>query len=164
MLRVMERVPYELADVVILDPVDDLRPLPPGADESSHPQLREVLRHRRRWLVRHLGKATDRQLTVEHRPQQPHTRGVGKHPEDLDREVDLLCGSSQRNIRTCIHAQILAERGRLRQQPSSGQEEEVERSVCVKERHPLSDCGPREMAFTSVVDAMTTHDRYTSAR
>ena len=84
MLGVVHGVGDELADVVVLEPVEHLRALPAGAHQARHPQLRQVLRHRRRRLADPCGEVVDRSSPSDQRPQQLHAGGVGEHPEHLD--------------------------------------------------------------------------------
>lgn len=49
----------ELANVVVVQPVDHLRPFTPGVNEPRHSQFCEVLRYGRRGLGHALGEFVD---------------------------------------------------------------------------------------------------------
>ena len=91
-LGVVDRVTDEARHVVVLDPVEDLVPLAPGAHHAGHPQLGEMLGDRGRCLAEGLGELVHRTLDVAQRPEQPDPRAVGEHPEDLDGQLDLVVG------------------------------------------------------------------------
>ena len=106
---VVHRVGDELADVIVLQPVEHLGAFAPGSHQPRHPQLRQVLRHRRPRLADPFGEFVDRQLTVGERPQQLDAGRVGQHPEHLDDEVGLFVGqSASADLLICIHTQIIA--------------------------------------------------------
>ena len=94
-LGVVHRVGEQLAHMVVLQPVEHLCALAPGAYQPGHPQLREVLRHRRPRLVDPLGEVVDRELTIGQRPQQLNARRIGQHPEHLDDQVGVIVGKRQ---------------------------------------------------------------------
>jgi hypothetical protein len=107
-LGVEDGVDDELSNVVVLQAVEDRRPLPTGSHQASHPQLGEVLRHRRCGFAHMLSEFVHRHLSVGERPQHLHAGGVGQHPEHLDNQADLIV--RQPNILTiCMHTQIIAQ-------------------------------------------------------
>jgi hypothetical protein len=108
-LGVEDGVDDELSNVVVLQAVEDRRPLPTGSHQSSHPQLGEVLRHRRCGFAHMFGEFVDRHLAVGERPQHLHAGGVSQHPEHLDDQADLIV--RQPDILTiCMHTQIIAQK------------------------------------------------------
>ena len=102
MLGVVDGVDDELSNVVVLQAVEDRRPLPAGSHQARHPQLGEVLRHRRRGFAYMLGEFVDRHLAVGKRPQHLHAGGVSEHPEHLDDQADLIV--RQPDILDYLHA------------------------------------------------------------
>lgn len=109
MFGVVDGVGDELADMVVLESVEHLRALAPGAHEPGHPQFRKVLGHRRCGLLDVCGQVVDRQLAIGESPQQLHAGGVGEHPEDLDDEIGLFVGQPPgAEFVICIHTQIVA--------------------------------------------------------
>jgi PadR family transcriptional regulator PadR len=68
-----------------------------------------------RALIHQLGKAIHRELTVAEGKDHTHPSGVGKHAEDLDRELDKLAvGQPPTNPLICIHTQIIAHTSSVR--------------------------------------------------
>lgn len=109
MLGVVDRIDDELADMVVLQPVENLRPLPPGPDEPRHAQLREVLRHRRSGLSDVLGEVVHRSLRRGQRPEDLNAGGIREHPEHLDDEGRLFVGKPLLYFLTiCMHTRIVA--------------------------------------------------------
>jgi len=105
-LGVEDSIDYELADVVVLQAVEDGGSVPAGAHETRHAQLCEVLGNRWRRLAHVLGKFVDRHLAMRQRPEHLHAGGVGQHPENLDDETGLVVG--QPTFATiCMHTQII---------------------------------------------------------
>ena len=58
-LGVEDGVDDKLAYVVVLQAIEDCGSVPAGAHETCHPQLRKVLRNRRRRLANVLGEFVD---------------------------------------------------------------------------------------------------------
>jgi len=111
-LGIVDCVPDQAGHVLVLQSVEDLRPLAPGPHQPGHPQLGEVLGDRRGRLVDSLNELVDRQLLADQRPEKTNASGIGKHPEDLDDKLGLLKGNLAASAITCMHAQIIAERAR----------------------------------------------------
>ncbi len=91
-LGVEDGVDDELAHVIVLQAVEDGGPVPAGAHQTRHPQLRQVLGDRRRRLAHVLGEFVDRHLAMRQRPEHLHAGGVGQHPENLDHQTGLVVG------------------------------------------------------------------------
>ena len=96
-LGVVHRVDDELADVVVLEPVEHCVP-------SRRVRTSRAIRSFARCcdtdgagLPTRVGEFVDRQLAVDQRPQQLHPGGVGEHPEHLDDQADLVVR------RACAH-------------------------------------------------------------
>ena len=107
MLGVEHRVADQSRHMVVLHPVEHLRALSAGAHESGHPQLGQMLRHRRCGLPYQGRELVDRQFLVQHRPEQTHTGGVGEHAEHLGREFRLLPWQPWFMRIICMHTQII---------------------------------------------------------
>jgi hypothetical protein len=105
-LGVVDGVHDELSNVIVLQAVEDRRPLPAGSHQACHPQLGEVLRNRWCWFSHMFGEFVDRHLAVGERPQHLHAGGVGQHPEHLDDQADLIVRQPDILI-TCMHTQII---------------------------------------------------------
>ena len=84
---VEHRVGDQLPDVVVVQAVEDRGALAAGADQPRHPQLRQVLRHRRGGFADVVGQIVDRHLPAHQCPQHLDAGGVGEHPEHLDDQV-----------------------------------------------------------------------------
>src|SRR6201988_1058532 len=106
-LGVEDSIDNELADVGVLQAVEDGGSVPAGAHETCHPQLCEVLGNRRRRLAHVLGKFVDRHLAMRQRPEHLHAGGVSQHPEDLDHQTGLVIWTPTFAI-TCMHTQTIA--------------------------------------------------------
>ena len=104
----------QLPDVVVVQAVEDRRALAAGADQPRHPQLRQMLRHRRGGFPDVGGQVVDRHLTAHQRPQHLDAGGIGQHPEHLDHQIHLIIGQPTTALTNiCIHTQIISvERGR----------------------------------------------------
>ena len=89
---VEHRVGDQLADVVVLQAVEDRGAVAAGPHQPRHPQLRQVLRHRRRRFADVVGQVVDRHLAVHQRPQHLDPGGIGQHPEHLDDQTHLIVG------------------------------------------------------------------------
>jgi hypothetical protein len=63
-LGVVHGVGDELTDVVVLQPVEHLGALAAGTHQVRHPQLGQVLRHRRRGLADAAGQIVHRHLAI----------------------------------------------------------------------------------------------------
>ena len=108
---VVDAVDDQLPDVVVLQLVEDLGAFPSGPDQPGHPQLRQMLGHRRARLADRFGQLVDRLLAVDQRPQDLDAGAVGEHPEHLDRQRDLILRQpAGRWLTICIHKQIVARR------------------------------------------------------
>jgi hypothetical protein len=83
-LGVVDGVDDELPNMVVLQAVENRGAFATGLHQSCHPQLGQMLRHRRRWFAHMLREFVDRHLAVGQRPQHLHAGSVGQHPEDLD--------------------------------------------------------------------------------
>ena len=102
----------ELADMVVLQPVEHCRALAAGANQPRHAEFGQVLRHRRRGLADMFGEFVHRTLGRGERPQNLNARGIGEHAEHLDDECGLLVGQPIANHLTiCIHTRIVAQCG-----------------------------------------------------
>jgi hypothetical protein len=110
-LCVPDRVQHKLANVVVLYPVIDGRPLAARRDQPSQPQLRQVLRDSSRLLRDRCSQLANRQFTIKKTPQQPDPGPVGQHPKHLHRQVDLIV-FRKRNPTICIHTQIMTRASR----------------------------------------------------
>ncbi len=109
MLGMEDRVDDQLADVIVLEPVDDLRARLAGADQPRHAQFGEVLRHRRCRLGHIVGEFVDRMFAGGQRPQNLDAGVIGKHTEDLDDQVSLFVRKPIYHwLLICIHTRILA--------------------------------------------------------
>src|ERR1700758_5624798 len=106
-LGVEDSIDNELADVVVLQAVEDGGSVPAGAHETCHPQLCQVLGNRWRRLAHVLGKFVDRHLAMRQRPEHLHAGGVSQHPEDLDDQTGLVIWQPPFAI-TCMHTQTIA--------------------------------------------------------
>lgn len=89
-LAVTQRVVDQLTYVFVRKAVEHLGAAAARAHEMCHAQLRQVLRYRTRALADCPSKVPDRQLTGAECDEQPHSRRVSKHPEDLDRKIHLV--------------------------------------------------------------------------
>jgi hypothetical protein len=105
-LGVVNGVDDELPNMVVLQAVEDRGAFATGLHQSRHPQLGQVLGHRRRRFAHMLREFVDRHLAVGQRPQHLHAGGVGEHSEHLDDQADLIVGQPNLFI-TCMHTQIL---------------------------------------------------------
>lgn len=90
MLGVVDTVDDQLRDVFIGQPIQHLGALTSSRDEPCQPKLGEVLGHQCLRLADPLDEVPDRTLAVPERPQQADPGGLGEHPENLDREIDLI--------------------------------------------------------------------------
>jgi hypothetical protein len=104
-LGVMDAVNDELPDVIILQPVEDGGSVPARLGDSGHSQFRQVLRHRCRPLLQHLGQFSNGALGIEQGPDDADAGRVGQHPEQLDCEINLV--GQRLSMHICIHMQIL---------------------------------------------------------
>jgi hypothetical protein len=108
-LGVEDRVLDELADVIVLQTVEDGGSVPAGSHKTGHPQLRKVLGNRRRRLAHMLGEFVDGHLAMCQRPEHLHAGGVGQHSENLDYQTGLVVGQPA-FAATCMHTQIVAQK------------------------------------------------------
>ena len=113
-LGVVHGVADQPGHVLVLQPVEHLRPLPSGAHQPGHSQLGQVLRDRRRRLTDPGGQLIDRQLLIDQRPQQAYPGCVRKHPEHLYSELGLLDWQPIRLSPICLsaicmHTQIVSQ-------------------------------------------------------
>ena len=98
----------QLSDVVVVQAVEDGGAFAAGADQSRHPQLRQVLRHRRGRLPDMCCQVIDRHLPAHQCPQHLDAGGIGEHPEHFDDQVHLVIGEpTTTSSRICIHTQIV---------------------------------------------------------
>lgn len=110
MFGVENGVDDELADVVVLQPVENCRALAAGANQPRHAEFGQVLRHRRRGLADMFGEFVHRTLGRGERPQNLNASGIGEHAEYLDDERGLLVGQPITNhLVICIHTRIVAQ-------------------------------------------------------
>jgi hypothetical protein len=89
-LGVEDGVLHQLADVLVLDPVEHLIPLPTGSDQAGEPQFGEVLGDPCRRLADRIRELVHREFTVSKCPQESHPSAVGEHSKHLDGELHLL--------------------------------------------------------------------------
>lgn len=106
-LGVEHRVGHELADVVVLQAIEHLGSLAPGAHQARHPEFGQVLGHRGGGLAHSLGQVVDAQFAADQRPQQLDAGGVGEHAEHLEDQVGVVVGETGCML-ICIHTQIIA--------------------------------------------------------
>jgi len=118
-LGVEDGVDDELSNVIVFQAVEDRRALAARPHQPCHPQLGEVLGHRRRRFGHMVGEFIDRHLAVGERPQHLHTSGVGQHPEHLDHQADLVVRQPDILV-ICMHTQIVAQSSALSRAPFAG--------------------------------------------
>ncbi|AQA21722.1 transcriptional regulator, ArsR family domain protein [Rhodococcus sp. MTM3W5.2] len=107
-LGVEHRVGHQLAHVVVLEPIEHCRALAARPHQTRHPQLRQVLRHRRRRLADVHRQLVDRAFPVDQGPQHAHPGGVRQHAEHLHDQVDLVVVQPPpASCIICIHTQII---------------------------------------------------------
>lgn len=105
MLGIEDRVGNQLAHMVVLEAIEHGGAFTTGSHQSSHPQFRQVLRHRRCGLSDTLRQFVHRAFSIDQRPQNLHPRRVSEHPEHLDDEIHLIIGKlPPTNLTICVHA------------------------------------------------------------
>ena len=109
MLGVVHAVADQPSHMLILKSVEHLRPLLAGPHQPGHPQLGQVLGHRRPWLTDPSSQLIDRQFLIDQRPQQAHPGCVRQHPEHLNSELGLLDWQVIQSAIICMHMQIIAQ-------------------------------------------------------
>jgi len=81
---IVHGIAHQPSYVLVLQPVEDLGPFTPGPHQPGHPQLGQVLRHRRRRLGNPVSQVIDRQLLIHQLPQQSYPGAIRQHPEHLN--------------------------------------------------------------------------------
>src|SRR5262249_14074287 len=104
-LGVVHRIRHQLLDVFVLQAVVNRRALTTCPHQTSHPQLRQVLRHRWRRFADALSELIHRQLAVRQQPQHLNPRRISQHPKYLNDQGDLLITKPCAVI--CMHTQII---------------------------------------------------------
>ena len=96
--------------VLVRQAVVDAGPVLPGRDDSCEAELCEVLGYGCRRLIEELGKMIDRLLFVTQSQDDPDPGRISEHPEDLDRQLDVLAiGKMATKLLICIHTQIISQ-------------------------------------------------------
>ena len=130
---VEDSVGDQLPDVVVVQAVEDGGALAAGPDQPRHPQLRQVLRHRRGGFPDMGCQVIDRHLPAHQRPQNLDAGGIGQHPKHLDDQVHLVIGESTTTSIPYLHSYANSRTVRAITRNTAGVESpERERALAVR--------------------------------
>lgn len=107
MLGLKDGVSNKLPGVLILQAIKHAGAFMTRRNHPGHPHLGQMLRHGRLRLTHRLGKIINRHLAITQSQDYPNPRSVGKHREDLHRQLHIPAVHVQPAGPICIHANII---------------------------------------------------------